>query len=228
MTNTKYYLWGDSIGKGVVFDPERGRYCLTPARCAQAVRTGGVNLVSFARFGATVGEGLRDFEEEETEPGGIVLIQYGGNDCDLDWQAVSDAPEVFHDGKTPLAEFGRLLRQFAQSARARGLSPVLVLPPPLYSRRYFEWVCQGRDEAAILQYLGDVEHIGRWHACYVEEIRAAAADTDSRLLDFYSPFLRAMNFPELMCRDGIHPSAAGQTLMAQTVLEILKKDIHQP
>ena len=226
MANCKYYLWGDSIGKGVVFDEQRGRYRMTPERCERIVSEQGIGLTSFARFGETIGMGIEEFRAEgpgSMEPGGTALIQYGGNDCDLDWQAVSDRPDVFHDGKTPLPEFGRLLRTFAREARMRGLRPVLVLPPPLFSARYFEWVSRGRDREAILRYLGDVEHIGRWHALYVEAIRQAAADTDSPVLDFYTPFLRAMNFPELMCLDGIHPSAAGQKLMAETALKTLAR-----
>ena len=224
MAEMKYYLWGDSVGKGVVYDEARGRYRLTPERCERIVAAQGVRLTSFARFGQTVRMGYEEFRAEEAgsmAPGGTALIQYGGNDCDLDWQAVSDNPEIFHDGKTPLPEFGMLLRAFVRDAQERGLRPVLVLPPPLYSARYFEWVSRGRDREAILRYLGDVEHIGRWHALYVEAIREAAADTGSPVLDFYTPFLRAMNFPELMCLDGIHPSAAGQKLMAKTALETL-------
>ena len=216
-----FVLWGDSIGKGVVYSPERGRYCLTPERCARLVSDKGIRLTSYARFGATIREGFADFLKEKTEPGSAVLIQYGGNDCDLDWQAVSEHPDVFHDGKTPLHEFGLLLRRFAQETRARGGLPVLVLPPPLYSARYFAWVSRGRNQDAILRYLGDVEHIGRWHGTYVEAIRAAARDTDSPLLDFNTPFLRAMNYPALMCEDGIHPSREGQRLMAETALEKL-------
>ena len=93
--------------------------------------------------------------------------------------------------------------------------------PPLYPERYFKWVCRGRNERAVLAYLGDVGHIGRWHALYVETIREAARETGSALLDAYTPFLRAWNFPELMCEDGIHPSAGGQRLIAQTALAAL-------
>lgn len=224
MAEMNYYLWGDSVGKGVIYDEARGRYRLTPERCERIVAAQGVRLTSFARFGQTVRMGYEEFRAEDAgsmAPGGTVLIQYGGNDCDLDWDAVSADPDHFHDGKTPLPEFGLLLRRFAREAGLRGLKPVLVLPPPLYSARYFEWVSRGRDREAILTYLGDVEHIGRWHAAYVEAIREAAAETGSPVLDLNTPFLRAMNFPELMCQDGIHPSAAGQKLMADKVLETL-------
>ena len=146
------------------------------------------------------------------------MIEFGGNDCDLDWTAVAERPDVFHDGRTPLTEFAQMLRVFARDALARGLRPVMVLPPPLHSQRYFEWISRGRDAAAVLRYLGDVEHIGRWHDGYVEAIREAAAETGSALLDLHTPFVKARNFLSLICEDGIHPSAAGQELIARVVL----------
>ena len=219
----KIYLWGDSIGKGVVWQPERGRYVLAPGRCEKRLRERGVDLECHARMGATVAEGYADFlAASETADGeALAVIEYGGNDCDLDWQAVSEAPEVFHDGRTPLAEFTELMKLFARTARERGFRPVMVLPPPLQSQRYFDWVCRGRDREAVRAYLGDVEHIGRWHGCYVEAIRQAARETGSGLLDLHIPFLRAMNFRELICADGIHPSEAGQALMTRVALQAL-------
>ena len=217
----KIYLWGDSIGKGVIYQPERKRYSLAQARCEKLLRERGIDLECHARMGATVGEGYADFVETPTEDGGLAVIEFGGNDCDLDWQAVSEEPEVFHDGRTPLAEFSEMLRLFARSARQRGLEPVMVLPPPLQSQRYFDWVCRGRDREAVRAYLGDVEHIGRWHGCYVEAIRQAARETGSVLLDLHLPFMRAMNFRELICEDGIHPTEQGQRLMARVALDAL-------
>lgn len=217
----KIYLWGDSIGKGVVYQPERRRYALSKRRCVNLLREHGVDLESHARMGATVAEGYADFTATPTQAGGMAVIEFGGNDCDLDWQAVSDAPDVFHDGRTPLAEFAEYLRLFARAARERGLEPVMVLPPPLHSRRYFDWVCRGRDREAVGAYLGDVEHIGRWHACYVEAIRAAARETGSSLLDLHLPFMRAMNFRDLICVDGIHPTEQGQELIARVAMTAL-------
>lgn len=217
----KIYLWGDSIGRGVVYNPERKRYCLASTRCEKLLEARGVPMVNRAKMGATIAEGYADFVGTEVDGEGLAVIEYGGNDCDLDWQAVAARPEVFHDGKTPIAEFAEILRLFAESAKARGLEPVLVLPPPLYPERYFDWVCKGLDRDAVRDYLGDVGHIGRWHACYVEAIRQAARDTGSRLLDFYTPFMQAMNFPELICEDGIHPTEAGQELIARVAMRAL-------
>ncbi len=216
-----YHLWGDSIGQGVVFSADRGRYCLTPKRCARILQDDGVPLESHARMGATIRDGYMDFAASAPHPGDCAVIEFGGNDCDLDWQAVSDHPQLFHDGKTPLPEFSEMLRLFVRQIRSRDMEPVMVLPPPLFSSRYFRWVCRGRNPDAVMAYLGDVEHIGRWHDSYVAAIRDVAADTGTRVLDLHSPFLKARDFPSLMCEDGIHPNPAGQELMARVTLRAL-------
>ena len=40
----RFYLWGDSIGKGVIFSRERNRYCLAPERCERRLQEAGVAL----------------------------------------------------------------------------------------------------------------------------------------------------------------------------------------
>ncbi len=217
----KIYLWGDSIGQGVVYDPERRRYRLGRARCEKLLRERGVPLECHARMGATVDRGYADFAAAPAAGPGLAVIEFGGNDCDLDWRAVSARPEVFHDGKTPIGEFGAMLELFAQSARERGLEPVLVLPPPIYPERYFEWVCRGLDREAVRAYLGDVGHIGRWHGCYVEAIRRAARAAGAAVRDLHTPFMQAMNYPDLMGEDGIHPTEAGQELMARVAMRAM-------
>lgn len=217
----KIYLWGDSIGQGVIYDPERRRYRLSHSRCEKLLRERGVSLECRARMGATVGDGYADFAATEVTEPGLAVIEFGGNDCDLDWQAVSDRPDVFHDGKTPLPEFQAMLELFARRAGDRGLEPVLVLPPPICPERYFDWVCRGRSRESVRAYLGDVGHIGRWHSCYVEAIRRAARVTNARILDLNTPFMQAMDYPALMGADGIHPSEAGQELIARVSLRAL-------
>ena len=225
MNKTTYQLWGDSIGQGVVYQPARGRYCLAEKRCLQLVRGQGIPVESHARMGATVGDGYAEFIAGEAPAGGCAVIEYGGNDCDLDWQAVSESPGVFHDGKTPLPEFGMLLRAFVRDVQERGLRPVLVLPPPLLSGRFLDWVSRGRNAEAIRSYLGDVEHIGRWHESYIESVRETARETGCGLLDLHTPFLRARDFPALMCEDGMHPNADGQELMARMVFRALDREM---
>ena len=217
-------LWGDSIGKGVIYNETRRRYCLAKDRCIALLQAAGLKIENNARMGATIGEGYRDFCETEAKPGDIVVIEYGGNDCDPDWDAVAADPTVFHDGKTPLPVFRDTLRRFILDARDRGLRPMAVVPPPLEADRYYRWVSKGRDGRQILRYLVDVQHIYRWQERYANAVREVARKLDCPVIDLREPFLDAADLPSLICEDGIHPNEAGQQLMARTIEAALARD----
>ncbi len=217
----KILLFGDSIGKGVVYNEERGRYCLAKDRCVNLLVRAGLNIVNNAAMGQAITEGYELFRTSETCPGDIVVIEYGGNDCDLLWDEVDRNPAIFHDGKTPLPQFRAVLRQFIEEAASRGLRPVVVIPPPLESERYYQWICRGRDAGRILSYLVDIHHIYRWHERYADAVREAAQAFGCPALDLRTPFLDARDMPALICRDGIHPNEAGQRLMAEAVQAFL-------
>ena len=220
----KIYLWGDSIGQGVVYDPERRRYRLGRGRCEKLLRERGVPLECRARMGATVRDGYADFAATPVTDPGLAVIEFGGNDCDLDWQAVSDDPESFHDGRVPLGRFRETLNGFIREARGRGLTPVLVTPPPLLSERYFAWVSRGKDPESILRYLGDVEHIARWQERYAWAVRDEAERNGCRVLDLRREMLEERNLPDLMSLDGIHPNERGYETMARALMGMIPDD----
>ncbi len=214
-------LWGDSIGKGVIYNEARKRYCLARQRCTVLMEAEGMSIDSHTRMGATIGEGFAEFQDTIVPAGSIAVIEYGGNDCDLDWDAVSADPETFHDGKTPLPQFKNLLARFIRTARRRGLRPAAAVPPPLEARRYFAWIARGRDAKRILRYLVDVQHIYRWQERYANAVREVAAEENCPVLDLRTPFLDAKDLPSLICIDGIHPNEAGQRLIAETAQKSL-------
>ncbi len=214
-------LWGDSIGKGVIYSDIRKRYCLAKDRCTALLSRAGLNIENNACMGQTITEGYKEYLATASRPGDIAVIEYGGNDCDLLWDDVNRDPSVFHDGKTPLPAFRETLRQFLRAAKERGQTPIAVIPPPLEPVRYYRWICQGRNAKHILDYLVDVQHIYRWHERYANAVREVALETGSPALDLRTPFLDARDLPSLICRDGIHPNEAGQRLMAETVMAFL-------
>ena len=219
----KIYLYGDSIGQGVIWDEARGRYRLAPARCVRVLEQAGVPVENHARMGMTARKGLELFLAEPPAEEGLLVIEFGGNDCDLDWNALQCAPEEPLPAKTPLHEFETLLDAFVREGRLRGHTPVLVTPPPLHCRRYFDWVCRGRNAAALLRGIGDVEHIYRWEERYARAVTKAARRNVCPCLDLREPFLDSSRFPELICADGIHPTGEGQELMARTALQALAR-----
>ncbi|MBR3098470.1 MAG: SGNH/GDSL hydrolase family protein [Clostridia bacterium] len=218
------YIWGDSIGQGIYYREDIGRYRICRRNCVQLLRENGLEIESHAIMGCTVEKGLEDFCASETVPGGACVIEYGGNDCDLDWQAVSDDPEKYHEAKVPLDVFREKLRRFVRGAAERQLRPVLVTPPPILSDRYFSWVTEGKSAEHILRYLGDREHISRWQERYASAVRDVSEQEGCRLLDIRSRLLDERDLPSLMSADGIHPNEKGYAVMADCFLKMLGRE----
>lgn len=219
MTYATIHLWGDSLGKGVVFDEARGRYCITPERCVRQLD--GLlpsPIVNHSRMGATVADGLTDFCTATPGPDALVVIEYGGNDCDMPWADVSANPEGSFDGRVPLPTFIQTLRSFVEAVRALHGQPLLVTPPPLDADRYFAWVSRGLSSENILRFLGDVQHIYRWQERYATAVRAVAAETRCALFDLRAALLDQRRYPALLCVDGIHLNADGQRAAADAVM----------
>ena len=217
-------LWGDSIAKGVVFDEQRGRYAVCRDNCVSRLsRDAGVDVENFSVMGNTTEQGLRRMEGQPLKPGNLAVIEFGGNDCDLDWAAACEHPEVEQRGRVPLEAFGENLRAMVRRVREGGMIPALVTPPPLVAQRYFDWVSRKLDKARILNYLGDVEHIYRWQERYALMIRRVAARENAMLLDVRDWFLSQARFTDLMCVDGIHPNARGHELLFERFSGLLQK-----
>ncbi len=98
-------------------------------------------------------------------------------------------------------------------AKTAGLTPILVTPPPLVSKRYFDWVSRNLNADRILAYLGDVEHIYRWQERYALMIRNVAREQGVRLLDIRDAFLAQPRMTDLICIDGIHPNEKGHAML---------------
>ena len=129
MSNAILSVWGDSIAKGVIFDEARGRYAVLKDSClSRLAREKGVFVENHSVMGQTSENALERMRGEDLKPGEIAVIEYGGNDCDLDWQAVSDHPEIPQFGKVPLAKFAQNLKELVRRVSASGAEPVLVTP----------------------------------------------------------------------------------------------------
>lgn len=91
----KLVIFGDSIAKGVMF--QDGRYHLCRAHDFDALVQQGVEVRNFAKMGACTDTGLAIAKKRlELCQDAQVLLFFGGNDCDFDWQAVSDHPDGVH------------------------------------------------------------------------------------------------------------------------------------
>lgn len=215
-------IWGDSIAKGVVYDEQRDRYMVYRDHCLLKLeRETGLKIDNHAVMGNTSSQGLARMEKTALPEGYLAIIEYGGNDCDLDWKQISAQPEKRQFGRVPLERFSENIRKMILRTREAGMKPILVTPPPLIAQRYFNWVARGLDASRILKYLGDVEHIYRWQERYALMIRKIAQQENVFLLDVRDMFLAENHLSDLMCVDGIHPNAAGHDRLYTGVFNLL-------
>ncbi len=221
-------VWGDSILKGIVFDPARKRYTIIKDNALSLLSEKVMTpILNFSRMGATAPEALRAMREKVAETSlenQIVVFELGGNDCDFDWKAVADAPEAEHQPKTPVDVFAGVLREFVAFVSQAGGTPVLCTLPPIDCKRYFAWITRdGLSRERILRFLGAPERIYRWQEYYSTVALRVAAKTNSLCLPLREAFLERVRGEDVLCEDGIHPNALGHRIIAETAMREMVK-----
>ncbi len=220
-------VWGDSVLKGVVYDPARRRYTLLKdSAISMLSRTFKVPFENLSRMGRTAPEALSAMKSMDAEAfrDKLVVIEYGGNDCDFDWAAVADAPDAPHVPHTPADQFTTALKEMADHVRRMGGTPLLCSLPPLDPRRYLRWIVKdGLDEGNILRFLGVPERIYRWQEYYSTLVMKVASEVNCRWLPLREAFLSAVRGEDVLCEDGIHPNDQGHKLIYDAALEFEKK-----
>src|SRR5690554_1059801 len=218
-------VFGDSIMKGVIFDAIRGRYTYLKNSFLNILgrRIDTVRVDNFAKFGCTITTGKKIIEKHAVKlpEYKFTALECGGNDCDFDWKSISECPDDIHLPKTPLDEFESLYCQIIDDVSESGSKPVLFTLPPLGAKRYFSWISRGLNAENILRWLGDVEHIYRWHEMYNNAVLKIAAAKNVLLIDIREAFLKTRDYLTLLCEDGIHPNEAGHALISDVVMKAI-------
>ena len=208
----KVKVYGDSILRGVRY--QDGRYVIDHSWETALAERFHLNIANRSRFGNTIGKAMPRIESDSAAPcegEEYALLELGGNDCDYDWAAVSDAPEAEHECKTPPEKFLASYRRAIRLLRDSGRAVVLATLPPIHSELYLRYLCRdGLSRENIVRWLGVVETLAR--------------EENVRLIDLRGAFLRDLRRPEaLLCADGIHPSAQGQGLIFDTLSDFAGK-----
>ncbi len=218
MCYTGLTVYGDSIGKGVIWSEALGRYKITRESCVRLLSERlPYPVENRSRMGCTVRQCLENLDPEEIKPGQLVVFEFGSNDSDMDWEAVSKAPKAHHEPSVPIGDFESDLTRLVRIARSRGAYPMLTTPIPLNSQRYLSWVSRNLEKDAILQYLGDAVQMARWQERWSHAVERVAFREHVPLIDLRDAMLRCLHFDDLYCRDGIHPNEEGQKYLFETV-----------
>ncbi len=228
LENRPISVWGDSILKGVVLDEANGRYRVLENNCVD--RFAGITrsrITNHAGFGMTTGKALerirRALAGKPPAADEIVLLEYGGNDCDFRWAEVAADPRGVHLPKTPIDRFGSLLQSIIDLFKSVNVKPILMALPPLHPQRYFAWLSRNLNKDHIRTWLGDINRIYRWQEAYNDIVVQTANDNDLRFIDVRKDFLVCDDYDSKFCADGIHPNEAGHETILGSVLAYVNR-----
>ena len=211
-------VWGDSILKGVVLDENASRYRLTRNGAVRAFADlFHLDITNHAHFGCTAPKGqiLLDRMLQEGFRADMVLLEFGGNDCNFDWADISMHPDRGHQPNTSLDNFFASMRHMIEALLDSGIRPVLMTPPPLDSARFFDWITRpdNVDPDRIMAFLTEKEHIYRHQERYSRAIECLRFAYGLQMVDVRDAFLAKKNLGDYLCADGMHPNEEGQRII---------------
>ena len=213
-------IFGDSVSKGVVFDSVRKKYILLKDSFVGMIqRNTNILINNYSKFGCTITKGSEILKKHESElkQYDYTLLEFGGNDCDFDWAAISNEPESTHTPKTPVPVFEESYAKLISGVKESGGKPILLSLPPIDSKKYFAWVSRGLNAENILHWLGDVEGIYRWHETYNLAVKRLSVAMQIPLIDISTTFLKTGHYQDFICEDGIHPNQSGHKLISEVI-----------
>lgn len=219
-------LLGDSISRGVIYDEQKEKYVIIKDSFCNIVQKKLKGVVYNAgKFGSTIIKGSKKLYADLTKSTpDIVLIEFGGNDCDFNWQEVAEKPFDEHQPNTDLNVFENTLKDIIINLKRLNIIPVLMTLPPLEPYNYFKWISNKSKDYSqnILKWLGSVNTIYTWHENYNSIIVKISKETQTNLIDVRSAFLSNNSYESYLCVDGIHPNQQGHKIIAEKILEYVK------
>lgn len=227
----KLVALGDSIIKGVLVqsEGERSRYSLAEKSIVEccAERLGGESL-NLGKMGCTIEAGERILNRclDKMSGAQYVLLEYGGNDSDYNWQEIAESPEKEHFPRTRLEVFEEVYERVICKIKEMGAIPLVLSLPPMDAERYFAFFSQKWEEgfrANVMRWLGgSTNTIMSGHELYNLATMRVAQRTGTQWIDVTSGLLKDHNYRAYLCDDGIHPNERGQRMIAEAVLQSLR------
>lgn len=226
--------FGDSVLKGVIIDKERSgddsvRYtCLEDNFTNLCGKRLGLDVHNYGRFGSTVdtGEKIMKRHLDDISKADFTLLEYGGNDCDHNWDEIAAAPKETHKPKNDLRTFSLKYKELIDEVCRLGSSPIMLSLTPLDPERYFNhFTCSmdKRQKNAVKEWLGGTyETISSWHEMYNLQVFKLAIALKVPIIDITSAFFSKKDYRDYLCEDGIHPNENGHRLIADAICDHLK------
>lgn len=215
-------VFGDSVAKGVVYDEVKKKYRFLKESFVNLFsKEENIEIKNYAKFGCTVikGEQILNKNLGALKNYEYVILEFGGNDCNFNWDAVSKNPNIDHQPQVPIEIFKEEYKKVIRTVKAQGCKPILLSLPPLSANRFFNWISKGLSKENIMKFLGNKEYIYRWHEMYNSTIFDLAQEEKVEILDIRKVFLPYRNYEQFLCIDGMHPNEKGHQLINDALLD---------
>ena len=221
----KLILYGDSILRGITFSDQLGRHKLCSGYQLKSLEALGYEVKNRCRMGATIVRGTDILQStlDECDRDSIVLFEFGGNDCDHDWHAVSEHPSEIHMPNIQKETFKAYYENAIQKVRDTGAEVIMANMIPLDAERYMQTISKGNSYENILAWLGDTSMLYRFQEHYNRIVENISAETGCPLIDLRSEFLLSHDYKVLLSSDGIHPSEEGHDRIEKTLHDFLAR-----
>ena len=214
-------IFGDSIMKGLIFNPARSKYVVSDALGITEIASQySIEIQNFSRVGCTIDKGFAMLQRRIDEGAryDYVFLEYGGNDCDFNWKNVAARPDDEHLPATPLERFTDSYYEMISYLNSLQIRPIMANLPPISSERYLRWICRdGLSRESILHWLGDANAIYRYQELYSRRVEEISRATGTPMINLRDAFLSHRHLEELLCEDGIHPNERGQKIINATI-----------
>lgn len=226
--NYIFVAYGDSITRGIVYDNEKSKYEPLKENFTTIIgnRIKG-SIYNAGRFGNTIRRGASKLYNDVIKKSpDIVLIEFGGNDCDFKWDDIAKNPDMEYKPNTDIFTFRETLLTMINTLKVNHILPALMTLPPLDPFKYFKWIAKGDSfaEQNILHWLGTKDRLFTWHNSYSKMIADVANETNTALIDVRTEFLNYSDYSQFLCKDGIHPNIQGQSLIAAVILKYIEEN----
>ena len=213
-----FSVFGDSVFKGVRYDSASGKTVVNDRLGLDAAaREAGLTLKNFSKFGCTITKAWNYVQKMFTRiDSDIVLMNFGGNDCNYNWEAISERPSDVHLPNTSLDEFVETYNNMIDYVMERRSLPVLATLLPVQDKTYIDYVCasRGLDRNNVMKWVNSrSQSLSDHQKEYSDAVVAVAADRGIPLIDLRSAFNSKGRAASLLGPDGIHPNDRGQKVM---------------
>ena len=219
----KLLIYGDSIRRGITYSSELGRHKLCAGYALESLSAIGYEVKNRCRMGATILRGIDILEKtlDECDKDTVVLFEFGGNDCDHDWHAVSEHPRDAHAPHIDEQTFTRSYKSAIARVRERGATAIMANMIPIDADRYMHTISKSNSYENILSWLGDSSMLYRFQEHYNRIVERLSTEADCPMIDLRGAFLLSHDYKALISEDGIHPTESGHDLIERSLRDFL-------